>query len=53
VFDGQRALFNYFSGPGKFLSTQLSDDPETVKQCATAFEAVWDRAIPHKDYQLR
>ncbi|HET9897554.1 MAG TPA: hypothetical protein VFQ44_21690 [Streptosporangiaceae bacterium] len=53
VFDGQRALFNYFSGPGKFLGARPSDDPEIVKQCAAAFEAVWDRAIPHKDYQLR
>ena len=53
VFDGQRAQFNYFSGPGKFLDTRLSDDPEIAKQCAVAFEAVWERAIPHQDYQLR
>ena len=53
VFDGQRAQFNYFSGAGEFLDTRLSGDPEIAKQCAAAFEAVWERAIPHQDYQLR
>jgi hypothetical protein len=52
-FDGQRAQFKYFSGAGKFLDTRLSDDPEIAKRCAAAFEAVWERAIPHQDYQLR
>jgi hypothetical protein len=53
VFDGQRAQFNYFSGSGEFLDTRLSDDPAIVKQCAAAFDAVWERAIPHQEYQLR
>lgn len=53
VFDGRRAQFNYFSGPGEFLDTRLSDDPAIAKQCAAAFEAVWERAIPHAEYQLR
>jgi hypothetical protein len=50
---GERAQFNYFSGAGKFLDTRLSDDPKIAKQCAAAFEAVGERAIPHQDYQLR
>ena len=53
VFDGQRAQFNYFSGPGEFLDTRLSDDPAIVKQCATAFDAVWERAVPHRNHQIR
>lgn len=52
VFDGQRARFNHFSGPGEFLDTRLSVDPAIVEQCALAFEAVWERAIPHQDYRL-
>lgn len=52
VFDGQRVQFNYFSGPGESLDSRMSDDPVLVKQCAAAFEAVWERAIPHQDYQL-
>ena len=53
VFDNQRAQFNYFSGIGDFLAAELSDDPVVVKQCAAAFEAVWDHAVPHGEYQLR
>jgi hypothetical protein len=51
VFDGQRAQFNYFSGPGEFLDTRLSVDSAIAVQCAAAFDAVWERAIPHQDYQ--
>src|SRR5580658_3518972 len=51
VFDGHRAQFNYFSGPGEFLDTRLSDQPDIAAQCAAAFEAVWERAIPHEAYQ--
>jgi len=53
VFDDQRAQFNYFSGPGDFLDTRLSDDPAIARKCAAAFEAVWERAIPHQEYELR
>ena len=53
VFDGQRAQFNYFSGAGEFLDTRLCDDTAIIKQCAAAFEAVWERAIPHQEYQPR
>ena len=53
VFDNQRVQFNYFSGIGDFLAAELSDDPVVVKQCAAAFETVWERAVPHGQYQLR
>jgi hypothetical protein len=46
VFDGQRVLFNYFSGPGDSLAPRMSDHPAIVKQCAAAFQAVCERAIP-------
>ena len=52
MFDGQRAQFNYFSGPGKFLDIRLCDGPAIVKQCAAAFEAAWERTIPHQEYRL-
>jgi len=53
VFDSRRAQFNYFSGPGEFLDTRLSDDPPVADQCAAAFDAVWQRAVPHADYRPR
>ena len=30
-----------------------TDEPVVTKQCAAAFEAVWERAVPHGEYQLR
>ncbi len=53
VFDGRRAQFNYFSGPGEFLSTRLCEDPAISAQCAAAFDAVWERAVRHEEYEPR
>jgi hypothetical protein len=53
VFDGRRAQFNYFSGPGEFLDTRLCDNDAIVEDCARAFEGAWARAIPHQDYRPR
>jgi hypothetical protein len=45
-------LWNHFTGEGEVSpdGRELTDDPEAVKTCAAAFEAVWDRAIPHGEY---
>ena len=51
LFDGTAVLFNYFSGDGKMTGTELRDEPAVVRLCASAFEAVWDRAVPHEDYR--
>jgi len=51
LFDGIAVLFNYFGGDGGAAGTELRDDPAVVSLCATAFEAVWDRAVPHGDYR--
>jgi Family of unknown function (DUF6879) len=51
VFDDRLVRFGYFAGDGTFLEHELSDDPEVVRTCAEAFEAVWLRAIPHADYR--
>lgn len=53
VFDNRQAQFNFFSGPGEFLDTRLVTDEAISDQCAAAFEAVWERAIPHQDYKIR
>ena len=52
LFDGTAVLFNYFSGDGMSAGTELRDEPAVVKLCATAFEAVWERAVPHREYRL-
>ncbi|MFK0104844.1 DUF6879 family protein [Streptomyces sp. NPDC091217] len=54
IFDGSRVLFNHFTGTGDWGDPpmELSTDPGIVKQCSDAFEAVWERAIPHDQYEI-
>ena len=51
LFDDTAVLFNYFSGDGAEAGTELREEPAIAKLCASAFEAVWDRAVPHEDYR--
>lgn len=53
VFDDRSVVFNHFTGDGQWADhgMELVEDPALVKHCAGAFEAVWERAIPHEDYQ--
>jgi hypothetical protein len=53
VFDDRVVLWNHFTGEGEASpdGRELDSDPEAVKACALAFEAIWDRAVPHGEYQ--
>ena len=51
VFDDRLVRFGHFAGDGEFLEHELADDPALVRQCSTAFEAVWQRAVPHDKYR--
>ncbi|WP_433326350.1 DUF6879 family protein [Spirillospora sp. CA-294931] len=53
LLDGRLVRFGHFSGVGDYLGAELATDPAVVKHCARAFEAVWDRAIPHDEYRPR
>jgi hypothetical protein len=54
IFDGAQVLFNHFTGNGDWADPPLELRTETgiVKQCADAFEAVWERSIPHDQYEI-
>ena len=51
MFDGRLVRFHFFSGTGEIVEDELAEDPSVVKLCAQAFEAVWERAIPHDLYR--
>lgn len=51
IFDNRLIRFSHFAGNGEFLDDELCDDLAVVKTCAKAFEAIWDRAIPHSEYR--
>ena len=53
LMDGNILLVHYFAGDGHRVDSELVHDPVTVSLCREAFEAVWDRAIPHDTYQPR
>src|SRR2546430_200447 len=48
VFDSRLARINYFGGDGRILDQEVTEDPSIVKLCVSAFEAVWERALPHE-----
>jgi hypothetical protein len=46
-----RVVFNHFSGEGEMIDVEVVTEPAVAKFCASAFEAVWERAIDHENYQ--
>ncbi|MGH2599018.1 MAG: DUF6879 family protein [Dehalococcoidia bacterium] len=53
VFDDRLVRLHHFSGEGDLVEDEVSDDPSVLKLCVSAFEAVWERADPHDEYQIR
>lgn len=52
LFDEATVQFNHFDGDGDWSRTELVTEPAVAKLCATAFEAVWERAVPHESYRI-
>jgi len=55
LIDDRLVLFTLFTGDGDAADPpgQESKDPAVVQLCAGAFDAVWNRATPHEEYQVR
>uniref|UniRef100_A0AAU2JK79 DUF6879 domain-containing protein n=1 Tax=Streptomyces sp. NBC_00049 TaxID=2903617 RepID=A0AAU2JK79_9ACTN len=54
LFDGRLARFNIFTGDGDWADprVEMREEPAVAKLCADAFEAVWERGIPHAKYTV-
>ncbi|WP_328898586.1 hypothetical protein OHR86_00225 [Streptomyces sp. NBC_00441] len=52
LFDGQLVQWNHFAGDGSSQGPEVTDEPAAVKLCTDAFEAVWERASPHGQYEI-
>jgi hypothetical protein len=52
VFDRSVVVFNHFDGDGNWMVEERRDDEALAERCLLAFEAVWERAIPHDGYRL-
>ncbi|SDS48681.1 hypothetical protein SAMN05216371_0023 [Streptomyces sp. TLI_053] len=52
LFDRTTVRFNHFTGDGASAGSEMRHEPAVAKLCADAFEAVWERAVPHEQYTL-
>ncbi|MDJ0344030.1 hypothetical protein QMK19_28450 [Streptomyces sp. H10-C2] len=52
LFDGRLVRVNHFNGDGVMVDQEVTEDPSVVKLCGSAFEAVWERAVPHEEFQV-
>ncbi|MEX2983735.1 DUF6879 family protein [Streptomyces sp. C36] len=53
LMDDQVLILHHFSGDGEWTGPgmEICTDPALAKQYATAYEAAWERAIPHEEYR--
>jgi hypothetical protein len=51
LFDDRLAVFLIYAGNGLAMDRVTSTEPADVQLCRSAFEAVWNLSIPHRDYQ--
>ena len=51
VFDQHTVRWGYFAGDGEFIENEESQEPALVRLCLSAFDAVWERGIPHEEYR--
>jgi hypothetical protein len=52
VFDDSYVRFNVYDGRGQPACNQHTEDPAVVELCVTAFEQVWESAMPHDTYKI-
>ncbi len=52
LFDDALLRVHHFSGDGAVVEDEITTSPEAVNLCSAAFEAVWERAIPHHEYEV-
>lgn len=50
LLDGRVVQFNIFTGAGDWAAKDRTDDPAVAALCGAAFEAVWERAVPHEKF---
>ncbi|MEE4492032.1 DUF6879 family protein [Streptomyces sp. BE230] len=52
LFDGQLIRWHHFAGDGTHLRDELDDRQAVAEQTAAAFRAVWERAVPHREFTI-
>jgi hypothetical protein len=52
IFDDHLVRFTIFGGDGEVQGSQYSDSAAVIEICRSAFEAVWELAIPHQEFPV-
>jgi hypothetical protein len=52
VFDSRLVQFNIFDGPGRWIHTDFTEEPDVIEFCTASFEAVWKLATPHAEFTI-
>jgi hypothetical protein len=54
LFDHNLVMFNLFAGDGSWPDDgyELREESAVIQLCSSAFDAVWQRAIPHQGYRI-
>nr|WP_202423397.1 DUF6879 family protein [Nocardiopsis alba] len=52
LFDDKVLRVAHFSGDGHFLRGEITEHPDLVRLCASAFDTVWSRATDHEAFRL-
>ncbi|MCX2970583.1 MULTISPECIES: DUF6879 family protein [Streptomyces] len=52
LIDDRLIRWNHFTGDGASAGGEMCDDPAVANLCATAFESVWARAVPHSEFTV-
>ncbi|WP_329567505.1 DUF6879 family protein [Kitasatospora sp. NBC_01266] len=52
LIDDRLVLFRWFTGDGTWAGHTFTGDRAAVRLCSSAFEAVWERGIPHEKYRM-
>lgn len=50
LFDDEVLRIHHFAGNGDHVEDEIVRDHALARHCGDAFEAVWQRAIPHENY---
>ncbi|MFG2045346.1 DUF6879 family protein [Dactylosporangium sp. NPDC048998] len=53
LFDDELVIFLIFAGNGLVVDRLATTDPDAIRLCRSAFDAVWDLAIPDRDYHAQ
>ncbi|MFE6779664.1 DUF6879 family protein [Streptomyces sp. NPDC057702] len=53
LFDDRIVRFNHFTGEGGSGGPEVVDEPPVVELCRSAFDAVWERATPHEEFEVK